>query len=1285
MIHHIKRATRHLIFWSLIASAISLTVLRFLLWGIADYKADLSSHISKLIGAPITIGHMRANMRGYSPELVLKDIEVSASAANTVAPIQLKEVRVGINLFNALMSGDHLASSWVTLVGAKLTVKRKQDGSISIVGLKATDEKPLWLLQGSKYEVLQSEISWQDELNSAKLNMMGMVDFAIVNKDQQHQVNILVRPPKRYGDELRLSMEVIGNLFEPSLVDGSIFVEGKNINPAAWVAGQLPFEMKINSGFGDVKIWSTLKHSEITSLEADIQLQELKLTRPDKEDFFAKQLKTNVHWQHNDDQWRLDVPQFLLQTNDKQWPGIVFSASGNQTNDSVLHKLALFVKSVDLQNASTLLQFFGTLPKNASSFLEKSSLKGSVEQLFYFADLDAKHFAVNGNFNHLKIAPSDAIPGIENLTGRLKGTDEKGQLDLVTKDASMTTSGLFREALSIKKLVGKIAWQQTADEWLVSSPHIDVDSPDIITSNRFNLRIPKKEGKSPFLDLQMGFSAEDVTQVKHYLPVGVLKESVVDWLDHAFIKGRVPKGGILFYGDLNGFPFDKGQGVFEARFDVDQMDISYLSDWPYLTELGGEVVFLQGGLQVDLNKGFSNNLKIKQARVVIPMLGESEHLLVQGKLDTDVLQGLKFLQNTPLNSSANSFLEAVDPQGTTEVTLDLKLPLADGAKAIVDGSAQLNKGTLKVKALDLGVSQITGALKFNEQGVYSQMITAKTLDNPIKITIKSSDVLTTVNVDGHVGVSDILKQFKIPGLELAEGSTDYNLKLQLPYDNSFPDLVVNSNLAGMALDLPNSLAKNREQQRPLSLQFNLTNETLLPINIAYDNQMSAAVKYNVEQQTIESGNVLIGTGNVNQSQEPGIRLEINRERLDLKDWMGVGLSFVQEKDHEAIANVASNIREVKIHSAHGLWKKADLGYFDLVFKPEAKYWAGNIDASIAKGGFKIPFNLKSSHSMDFTMDLLNLDVLKQLKSDDDLASLSTPDILPLLTVASQKTLWQAVDLGQMIIETERIPNGVVFKRVELNGVDQKLALTGDWIIDGKDTKTHIKGKLTMPQAGQFLNKLGITKELVETNADVDFVADWKGAPYQFSWASAQAQVEIDFRNGRILGIEPGFGRVLGILAISQWINHFQLDFSNVFEDGMTFISIKGNFSLLGGKATTNDVVVDAIPAKITIVGNTDLNNKTVDYGVSVVPKGADVVPVAGTIVGKISDFIGRALTGKNQEGFFFGSQYLIKGGWGNIQLIPLRENDGLLQKTLGGITDFPWVQKNTEQSEENKK
>jgi len=74
MIHHIKLATRHLIFWSLIASAVSLTVVRLLLLGIDNYKADLSASVSELVGAPVTIGHLRANMRGYNPELVLKDI-----------------------------------------------------------------------------------------------------------------------------------------------------------------------------------------------------------------------------------------------------------------------------------------------------------------------------------------------------------------------------------------------------------------------------------------------------------------------------------------------------------------------------------------------------------------------------------------------------------------------------------------------------------------------------------------------------------------------------------------------------------------------------------------------------------------------------------------------------------------------------------------------------------------------------------------------------------------------------------------------------------------------------------------------------------------------------------------------------------------------------------------------------------------------------------------------------------------------------------------------------------
>jgi uncharacterized protein YhdP len=421
----------------------------------------------------------------------------------------------------------------------------------------------------------------------------------------------------------------------------------------------------------------------------------------------------------------------------------------------------------------------------------------------------------------------------------------------------------------------------------------------------------------------------------------------------------------------------------------------------------------------------------------------------------------------------------------------------------------------------------------------------------------------------------------------------------------------------------------------------------------------------------------VGTGNVAQSQATGIKLEINRERLAMHDWLGTVLSFAHGKDNEAITSATASLREIKIHSEHGLWKKADLGLFDLVLKPEGTFWTGAINGTIAKGRFKIPFDLKGADSISMDMQELELSLLKQLEFQDDAQQPTpAPDFMPLLTVASEKTLWQSVDLGKLSLETERMPNGMAFKRMELAGSDLKLTLSGDWKVDGKKSKTRMQGSLSIADAGQLLTKLGISKDIMETSAIVDFKGAWNGTPYQFSLMDLQGKIDVDLKNGRILSIEPGFGRVLGMLAMAQWLKRLQLDFSDVYDEGLTFNSINGHYELVKGKAITHDLVIDAIPAKITITGETDFINRSVDQVVNVAPKSADAVPIAGTIVGKVAALIGRSLTGKDQDGFFFGSQYLVKGGWGNAQIIPFHENDGLLQKTWTGITGFPWLPQN---------
>jgi len=196
MIRHIKRATRHLMLWSLIALAISLTGVRLLLSGTENYQVELATYVSKLVGAPVTIGHLGAKMRGFSPELVLKGIAVASVVADAPPAVQLKEIRLGINLLDMLIRRDLWSSSRVTLVGTKLSIIRKPDGSFAVVGLKAGEEQPLWLLQGGQYEVLQSEITWQDQKNQAKSLKFESVDLAIINDAQRHKINIIMKLPE---------------------------------------------------------------------------------------------------------------------------------------------------------------------------------------------------------------------------------------------------------------------------------------------------------------------------------------------------------------------------------------------------------------------------------------------------------------------------------------------------------------------------------------------------------------------------------------------------------------------------------------------------------------------------------------------------------------------------------------------------------------------------------------------------------------------------------------------------------------------------------------------------------------------------------------------------------------------------------------------------------------------------------------------------------------------------------------------------------------------------------
>ena len=1246
--HHFTRHAHNVIFWALLFVLLGFLGINFLFSQIENYKTDLEHQLSEIIEAPVTIGKLSAKLRGIQPQLQLSELNIANEK------IELKEIRFGVDVWQLLSNKNLLSATSVTLVGAKITLIRHADDSITLEGLKASEGQPTWLLQG-KYLLLQSSITWRDEKLHKPARQISPVNLAIMNDGENHRINLLAQLQKI--ELVRVSLDLSGNPFDLKTLKGNIFLESENLKLSEFAGFELPLSLKIMDGVANLKAWAKLENGQFDSLNGEIKLENVSLNRPQHSIFKLNEFASNFKIKYQNETWQISLPKFEIFTPEIELNGAVLA--NVNPNNSAENSVGLFLEKLEIEPLISVVNFFTESPIEANKF------SGMLTNLRLFTQPSQQKIAIDSEFDDVKISVANL--NLEHLNGHLQGNELAGTLQLNSEKLAFHAPTLFREVLPEIQLKTVLNWQQTPESWQISSEKIVLNNRDIPSESALNLTLPKNG--DGFMDLQTKFEIRDATQTWRYLPVGIMDKGVVEWLDKAFEKGQVKNGQFLFYGKLKDFPFEKNNGVFEVIFDVENGRLNYAPDWLPLDNLTAQVRFYQDSFQVNLS-GLAQNATLKSAEITIPSMSTSNYVGIIGEAEGEISQVLGFIQRTPLKSKVDSVLTAISPVGKTDISLDLKIAMVEKLVSKVKGSAKFQNAKLKVKSLDLPVQEMNGTLQFTENGVFSDQIDAIALNRPIQIRLQSNSTQTDVHVVGSTRVEDLFSQLEIlPLTQLnskttwIEGGADYDLTLTLPYDKKLPTLQIQSMLSGITLNLPAELEKTKLQSVPLSMTFTLGDETFLPLNLNYNERLKAAVNIDTKNKKLERGAILLGDGKVDLPDLQGLSLKISRNDLALQDWLGLAAASTESS--------ADSIHSVSIHSQNARWKKAELGEFDLDLKRENEGWRGDLKSTFATGMVE----LQNSSTLKLELEKLDLALFKKLQNMDEtktesisIATESTKK-LPSLFLQSKNTFWNDKPLGKLTIETKQSENGMLFKTIDLQAPTHHLSMTGDW----QNLQTNITGTLEFFKAGLLFSNLGITKDIAETSGTAKLKLNWQGSPQQFELEKLRGGLDLDLQNGRILSIEPGFGRILGVLALEQWIKRLQLDFSDVYSEGLTFNSINGHFEVLQGKASTKNLTVDAIPAKILLKGDTNFVRENVDYLVNVTPKSADAVPIAGTIVGKIMSLVGKTLTGKDQDGFFFGSQYQVNGSWANIEVIPIHENDGLIQKTWHGITDFSWL------------
>jgi uncharacterized protein (TIGR02099 family) len=926
-----------------------------------------------------------------------------------------------------------------------------------------------------------------------------------------------------------------------------------------------------------------------------------------------------------------------------------------------------------------LTQFFLTGEAEKFELISTATLKGQLKNFSFFADTENNKYAANGMFDSIYILAGPGLPQLKNLTGTIKANNESGIVSFNTHKASLNYPELFRAPFFINKLTGLLAWEEFSDKWQVSTESLVVDLKDIQTETRIALTIPKND-EAIFMDLQTSFgNAPDISHLRDYYPVDMDEEALA-WLDSAFVSGKIGQGDALVYGELDQFPFYEGQGVFEVLYNMEDVELHYNSEWPNATNLDASVLFLKNGVTIDLSHADVDNLVIKQARIEIPSFSLSDHALVQGHIEGNILDSLISLKKTPLHGSVDATLDSIIPEGVMQIDLNMEIPLAETAVIAVDGVAHIDQATIKVKSVDLDVEQVSGDLRFTEQGLFAEQINANTLGFPIAINVDSDDFNTYINVEGKTTVLQLNKQFSFLNNAVTDGRINglmaYQLNLDLPVDEKqSAELRIKTNLSGVYVDLPESLNKIAEQKSMLTLSMLLNDNKLLPLTLNYNDHLKAAINIDKQQNTMHSAHIVYGNGRAFIPKQKGMHIEVEQNVFDLSEWVDMG-------DAQHLGSGLSRLREISLKTKQFQWKQKNYGPLEIASQRFDEEWRGYLTCSTAKGAFAIPVDRADQGQINLDMAYLNLSELMQM--DFQIDNISTED-LSLINVTSGQLWWNGNNLGRLEIETERLTNGVRFKHIDVISKHHKIELKADWLKRPGGNVTEMYGSIYADDIGVFLSQFGFANDIKEAEANIEYYGSWTGTPYQFSLATMDAEIDVMLEDGRISSIEPGFGRVLGLIAMEQWIKRLTLDFGDVYKQGLTFNDIRGHFNINKGKAMTNNLVVDAVPARITIRGEAGLLTKTLDYTVQVVPKSSSALPIAGTIVDGIAGVITRVLTSDYEEGYFFGSNYKVTGQWDNIEVTPLHEQDGVFYKTWTGLTDLRRKTKDERRKTKNEK
>ena len=1222
----------------LVLLAVLISAFRLFLPYVHHYRLPLQNYLNEQFQANISIGKLSMTWQRYGPILSVGDVQVFETESASVFIEQLElQVDFWSTISQQSLISKNLILSGVTADFSEKLWLGKEYNNGSGVAKKDTDAddisviSDLFLNRITRFSIRDSQITVRNKLitRSVRLNQLRWL-----NTGERHQAEGSVVLNGLSSNNLQLKLDLQGH--KGSMLTGQMYLQANQIDITPWLDDILVLEDDKTSTDINFSAWLRINSSEIDRLQINFS-------------------DSTMHWQVEDkkQQLILDQGQLLLVKGKTERSfnlyttplSLQFNEQKPQKFSGMLAKkgnnFSLYLSDIDVAMLAQLTPLI-VAKKATRNLLSEMTLTGKIED-FYIRNQN-NELQILTNFSSFNNSYSHGIPGLENVYGNLSYVNNYLSVDFSAEQGHLDFDKFFVQAFPYQSLSGQLNAVFDDKGWVLTVETVDFLSKEINLSAQVKVEAPIDSEVN--LALLANVTNGNAGLVGRYLPLPIMSDNLVRYLNNAMVSGRVENAQILMNGPISRFPFTDGSGIFVVDAELSQSEFKFSENWPAITDFVANLNFTNNSMLITGQGGELTGLDISGVRAGIADLAHGQILTVDAQIKPTQARYISDLMNqSPFKGSVGSVLEQLKINGEVSGDFNLNLPLNNNEQALASGAIKFDNNQVALQTPKMDFSEVHGELSFNNDKISTKNLTLKWQGLPISLDISGMDKAdyydTNINLTALWPESEWLAQIPQKLKRYTKGELPWqgNLSLYQHHQGGFSyNASFDSDLTNTQLLLPAPYERNHEQEKYLSLQVN-GDDSQSKVVLNYGDKMYFSGLLDHQSTTFTRANLMLGEGEMALPSD-GFHITTQLEQVDFSLWQplisNILDSINQPSNNQLSSNQLLTSSVVQENSSPLLAKpkriRGSVGQFrifgqeltnasfNLLDKPE--WWLLQLNAKETRSQIKIyPDWLEqgldiNAEFLKLTSNKKELEVKSPLaiqqsnKAEND----SIFDHIPPMNFHCDSCTIDLLDLGEVDVQIKRVDHQTIeFTDFTAKRNKTELSLSGRWLHNEQESTTSLAGKLSIDDIEKELKALSFGSGIKDSGGELEFNLNWSGGLHDFSVAHLNGDFNARLDDGYLADV-PDAARILSVLSLQSLVRKLTLDFRDVFSKGMFYSYIKGEYQLNQGLMTTQNTEMKGTAGNLFMTGHTNLVTGELDYDMSYSPNISSNLPVIAWIV-----------------------------------------------------------------------